>query len=94
MRLATSNAERERVAELANLYSLVLALDYLERAHVRDAVPSDEYHRACTRLLNQYNTILHLTAVTDLDAFMRTYRVRPHPQLPLVAFPRPPALTH
>lgn len=38
VRLATTNADRERIDELANLYSLVLSLNYLERAYVRDSI--------------------------------------------------------
>lgn len=76
MRLSHSNSDRERVAELANLYSLILALDYLERAHVRDAVSPQEYHPACTRLLSQYKTILHLVGSNpSLDEFMNQYRL-------------------
>lgn len=75
MRLTHSNSDRERVAELANLYSLILALDYLERAHVRDAVSPQQYHPACTRLLNQYKTILHLVGSPALDDFMKQYRM-------------------
>ncbi|GAA5873612.1 hypothetical protein JCM3774_004990 [Rhodotorula dairenensis] len=79
VRLATSNAESERVAELANLYSLVLALDYLERAHVRDAVSSNDYHRACSRLLNQYQTIVHLTGMDCTAAAHRLKQGAPAP---------------
>lgn len=77
VRLTHSNSDRERVAELANLYSLILALDYLERAHVRDAVSPQQYHPACTRLLNQYKTILHLVGSSSpsLDDFMKQYRM-------------------
>ncbi|GAA5965813.1 hypothetical protein JCM8115_003013 [Rhodotorula mucilaginosa] len=75
VRLTSSNSDRERVAELANLYSLILALDYLERAHVRDAVSPQQYHPACTRLLNQYKTILHLVGSPALDEFMKQYRM-------------------
>ena len=38
VRLFTSNAERERLDELATLYGLVTSLDYLERAYVRDSI--------------------------------------------------------
>lgn len=75
MRLSYSNSDRERIAELANLYSLILTLDYLERAHVRDAVSPNEYLPACTRLLNQYHTILHLVGSPSLDQFMQQYRL-------------------
>jgi len=41
-RLYTTNAERERYESLATLYGIVVALDYLERAYVRDSVTAAE----------------------------------------------------
>ena len=40
-RLYTTNAERERATLLATLYGIIVALDFLERAYVRDAVGVD-----------------------------------------------------
>jgi hypothetical protein len=41
-RLYTTNAEREKYESLATLYGIVVALDYLERAYVRDSVTAAE----------------------------------------------------
>ena len=41
-RLYSTNAERERYESLATLYGIVVALDYLERAYVRDSVTAAE----------------------------------------------------
>ncbi|GJN93525.1 hypothetical protein Rhopal_006582-T1 [Rhodotorula paludigena] len=79
VRLANSNADRERIDELANLYSLIVALNYLERAYVRDSITAAQYAPACTKLLAQYKTITKLVAdaVPSLDAFMAEYRSVP-----------------
>ncbi|EMS21602.1 vacuolar protein sorting-associated protein [Rhodotorula toruloides NP11] len=55
VRLATSNADRERIEELANLYSLIVSLDGLERAYVcagmyEAACTIQDDHEACGRL--------------------------------------------
>jgi ESCRT-I complex subunit VPS28 len=42
VRLYTTNAERERLGLRATLFGLVTALDFLERAYVRDAVSAAE----------------------------------------------------
>ncbi len=42
VRLYTTNVERERVENLATLYSIIVSLEYLERAYVRDSVSSKE----------------------------------------------------
>jgi len=41
-KLYTTNAERERWENLATLYSLIVSLEYLERAYVRASVTEAE----------------------------------------------------
>jgi ESCRT-I complex subunit VPS28 len=43
VRLYTTNAERERTENLATLYSIIVSLEYLERAYVRDSVTGKEW---------------------------------------------------
>jgi ESCRT-I complex subunit VPS28 len=47
VRLYTTNADRERYNLLATLFGIVVALDYLERAYVRDSITAAE----CVTLL-------------------------------------------
>lgn len=42
VRLYTTPAERERAENLATLYSIIVSLEYLERAYVRDSVSGKE----------------------------------------------------
>lgn len=41
-RLYSTNAEREKYGLLATLFGIIVSLDYLERAYVRDSVPASE----------------------------------------------------
>lgn len=41
-RLYTTNVEREKYSLLATLFGIVVRLDYLERAYVRDSVTAAE----------------------------------------------------
>lgn len=43
VRLYTNNAEREKYNLLGTLYGIIVALDYLERAYVRDAITAAQY---------------------------------------------------
>lgn len=43
VRLHTTNAEREKHGLLATLFGIIVALDYLERAYVRDSVTAAQY---------------------------------------------------
>jgi len=45
VRLSTTNSDRERLDELATLYGLIVSLDYLERAYVRDSIDSKQFRQ-------------------------------------------------
>lgn len=38
VRLYNNNTEREKYESLATLYGIIVSLDYLERAYVRDSI--------------------------------------------------------
>jgi len=42
VRLFATNADRERIDELATLFSIITSLDYLERAYVRDSITQSQ----------------------------------------------------
>ncbi len=42
VRLYTTNTEREKYGLLATLFGVIVALEYLERAYVRDSVTAEE----------------------------------------------------
>jgi ESCRT-I complex subunit VPS28 len=42
VRLYSTNTERDRYNTLATLYGIIVALDYLERAYVRDSITAAE----------------------------------------------------
>ncbi|KAF8652595.1 hypothetical protein AX16_004316 [Volvariella volvacea WC 439] len=77
VRLYHNNAEREKYNLLATLFGIIVTLDYLERAYVRDSVTAAEYSPACTRLLSQYKTMLKLVGddVPSIEEFMTRYRM-------------------
>ncbi|CAE6461573.1 unnamed protein product [Rhizoctonia solani] len=76
-RLYSTNAEREKYESQATLFGIIVALEYLERAYVRDAINAAEYTPACTRLLSQYKTMLKLVgdSVPGVEEFMRRYNM-------------------
>ena len=64
---------------LAEIYSIVVTLDGLEKAYIKDVVTEAEYTETCTRLLKQYKSSLGDEAVSrefvDLETFKRTWGV-------------------
>ncbi|KAF4571333.1 Vacuolar protein-sorting-associated protein 28 [Pleurotus pulmonarius] len=76
-RLYSTNSEREKYNLQATLFGIIVALDYLERAYVRDSITAAEYSPACTRLLSQYKTMLKLVGddVPSTEEFMKRYHM-------------------
>lgn len=90
VKLASSSAERDLYESLAEIYSIIVTLDGLEKAYIRDAIPESEYTETCARLLKQYKSTLGDDTVArefvDLETFKRTWQVCDHFQLSLLKF--------
>lgn len=80
MKLATTSAERDLYESLAEVYSIIITLDALEKAYLKDSVTEKEYTETCSRLLKQYKSNLQDETVSrafgDIDSFMREWDVR------------------
>ncbi|MCJ1396281.1 Vacuolar protein-sorting-associated protein 28 [Xylographa bjoerkii] len=72
-------AERELIDSLAEIYSIVVVLDDLERAYTRDSVSETEYTDICSRLIKQYNSALSdervLRQFVDLESFKKEWNM-------------------
>ena len=79
MKLASSSAERDLYESLAEIYSIIVTLDGLEKAYIKDVVTEAEYTETCSRLLKQYKSSLGDDTVArgfvDLDTFKQTWGV-------------------
>lgn len=58
MKLAETRAERDLQDSLAEIFSIIVTLDELERAFLKDAIPESDYTDICERSLKQYKSIL------------------------------------
>jgi ESCRT-I complex subunit VPS28 len=58
VKLAETRAERDLQDSLAELFSIIVTLDELEKAFLKDAVPEADYTEICDRSLKQYKSIL------------------------------------
>lgn len=58
MKLADSRAERDLQDSLAEIFSILVTLDELEKAFLKDAIPEADYTEICERSLKQYKSIL------------------------------------
>ncbi|PTB65998.1 ESCRT-1 complex, Vps28 subunit [Trichoderma citrinoviride] len=56
--LTTTRAERDLQDSLGELFSIIVTLDQLEKAFLKDAIPEAEYTDICERSLRQYKALL------------------------------------
>lgn len=80
VQLADSAAERDLYESLAEIYSIIVTLEALEKAYLRDSIKESEYTETCDRLLRQYKSNLAAervqAAFVDLDTFKADWGVR------------------
>lgn len=79
VKLSTTNAERDLNDSLAEIYSIIITLDALEKAYLKDSIHEADYTETCSRLLKQYKSNLANDTVTrafgDLDSFTKEWHV-------------------
>jgi len=82
-KLSMTNAERDLNDSLAEIYSIIITLDGLEKAFLKDSINEGDYTETCSRLLKQYKSNLAdetiAKAFGDLDQFRREWDVRMPP---------------
>ncbi|AET37425.1 ESCRT-I subunit protein VPS28 Ecym_1175 [Eremothecium cymbalariae DBVPG len=54
----TASQQRETVETLAEIYSIIIALDQVEKSYLRDGISSQDYTNTVNKLLAQYKTYL------------------------------------
>ncbi|KAJ3124456.1 Vacuolar protein-sorting-associated protein 28 [Nowakowskiella sp. JEL0407] len=69
--------DREKYENMADLYSIIVATDYLEKAYLRDLISAQEYTPVCNKLIGQYKAAMNLLrdSVPDIHTFMREYNL-------------------
>lgn len=64
---------------LAEVYSIIVTLDALEKAYLKDSIADKEYTETCNRLLKQYKSNLQdgtvSSAFGNLESFMEDWEV-------------------
>ena len=80
VKLSNTAAERDLYDSLAEIYSIIITLEGLEKAYIKDSIPEAEYTEICSRLLKQYKSNLSDERVArefvDLETFKREWDVR------------------
>ncbi|KAL8654845.1 MAG: hypothetical protein Q9210_001268 [Variospora velana] len=74
VKLSATAAERDVHDSLAEIYSIIITLDGLEKAYIRDSIPESVYTDLCSRLLNQYKSILRDETITRIFVDLGTFK--------------------
>ncbi|KAF1814082.1 vacuolar sorting-associated protein [Eremomyces bilateralis CBS 781.70] len=74
VKLSTTSAERDLYESLAEVYSIIVTLDALERAYLKDSVTDAEYTETCNRLLKQYKSNLSDETVSKAFVDLETFK--------------------
>ncbi|KAI4216635.1 MAG: hypothetical protein LQ351_001124 [Letrouitia transgressa] len=79
VKLSDSAGERDLYDSLAEIYSIIITLDGLEKAYIKDSIPEADYTKLCNRLLNQYKSILKDETVSreyvDIESFKKKWDI-------------------
>jgi ESCRT-I complex subunit VPS28 len=83
VKLTDTRAERDLQDSLGELFSIIVTLDELEKAFLKDAIPEAEYTDICERSLRQYKALLADETIAnefkDLEEFKAKWDVSyPH----------------
>lgn len=82
VKLADSATERELYESLAEIYSIIITLDALEKAYLRDSIHESEYTETCDRLLRQYKSNLADETVADAFGDLERFKAEWHLEVP------------
>lgn len=79
VKLSTTTAERDLYESLAEVYSIIVTLDALEKAYLKDSIAESGYTETCSRLLKQYKSNLAdenvARAFGDLERFKTEWQI-------------------
>ncbi|KAI8369583.1 vacuolar protein sorting-associated [Radiomyces spectabilis] len=62
---------------MADLYAIIVLMEQLEKAFIRDSITAAEYTPQCANLIAKYKTTMNFLqdSVTNLDTFMDDYKL-------------------
>eukprot|EP01059_Diplonema_ambulator_P032311 TRINITY_DN6290_c0_g1_i2.p1 TRINITY_DN6290_c0_g1~~TRINITY_DN6290_c0_g1_i2.p1 ORF type:complete len:215 (+),score=55.72 TRINITY_DN6290_c0_g1_i2:48-647(+) len=76
VRLYNNNQERDHFDKLADLYSIIVAIERVETAYVRSNMTAADYEKQCKMLLSKYQSLYRVLegSIGSLTDFLYEYR--------------------
>ncbi|THZ26522.1 VPS28-domain-containing protein [Aureobasidium pullulans] len=82
LKLANNSAERDLYESLAEIYSIIVTLEALERAFLKDSVSETDYTDTCSRLLKQYKSNLADDSVARAFGSLESFKLEWNLEVP------------
>ncbi|ORY99182.1 vacuolar protein sorting-associated [Syncephalastrum racemosum] len=62
---------------MADLFAIIVLMEHLEKAFIRDSITAEEYTPQCANLIAKYKTTMNFLSdsVTNLETFMDDYKL-------------------
>jgi ESCRT-I complex subunit VPS28 len=76
VKLTNTRAERNLQESLAELFSIIITIDELEKAFLKDAIPEAEYTEICERSLRQYKALLADETIANEFGDLETFKAK------------------
>ena len=73
-KIKLSSKEQDQFDHLADLYSILVVTECLEKAFIKSLLTPQEYTQECTQLLSQYKTIVKMNNINTRD-FINEYQI-------------------
>lgn len=75
VKLHENAEERDRYDNMAELYSLILTTEKLERAYVKDFIKPEDYAQSCDDLIAKFKTFRHILGNINVEQFMKDHKL-------------------
>lgn len=76
---STTPQQRETIDALSEIYSIIIALDHVEKAYLKDSIDATQYTNSVNKLMAQYKTYLNDEKVReqfqDLATFVKKHNI-------------------
>ncbi|CCD25110.1 ESCRT-I subunit protein VPS28 NDAI_0E02930 [Naumovozyma dairenensis CBS 421] len=72
----TNSQQRETIESLSEIYSIIITLDHVEKAYLRDSITSSQYTNTVNKLLAQYKTYLSNEDVSKAFQSLNDFKTR------------------
>ncbi|KAF4124964.1 ESCRT-I complex subunit VPS28 [Geosmithia morbida] len=82
VKLSETRAEQDIHESLAELFSIIVTIDQLEKAFLKDAIPEAEYTEICERSLRQYKALLADETISKAFGTLEEFKARWNLEVP------------